>query len=151
MEKGQAFATHLIASRAEIPARSGPLDVVIPYKTPKLTAAALECAVSLGLDLDIRLRLVQVHVIPYVLPLDRPDVRPAHLKDNLRRIARKYDLPISPELVFARDWESGFRRTLRPHSVVLIPIQKAWWRTHDKRMAERIRKHGHQVIWVECE
>ena len=152
MERELATTNHQTASRPVIlTTRSGPLDIVIPYKTSKLTQAALECAMSLGQGLDTRFRLIHVHVVPYALPLDKPDVCPDHLKDSLQRIAKKCAAPISPELVFARDWETGFRRTLRPHSVVLIPIRKGWWRSHDKRMAERIRRHGHQVIWMEYE
>lgn len=142
--KGQTFLP-------DLPNWSRALDIVIPYKSPELTEAALECAMTLGQGLDMRLRLIDVHVVPYMLPLDKPSVRRAHLEQNLRKIAKKSPVPISPELIFARDWEVGFRRTLRPHSVVLIPIRKAWWRSHDKRMAERLRKHGHQVIWVEYE
>lgn len=150
MEKQQSIGQQHSMSGPELSNRYGALDIVIPYKTPKLTETALECAIALGQGLDIRLRLIDVHVVPYSLPLDKPSVRRDHLENNLRRIVKKSTVPISPELVFARDWEAGFRRTLRPHSVVLIPFQKAWWRSHDKRMAERIRKHGHQVIWVEC-
>jgi len=149
MEKTQASEYLQNTSRLELQQRSGPLDIVIPYKTPELTAAALDYAKLLGQGLDIRLRLIDVHVVPYTLPLDEPDVARLHLENNLRRIATKSEVPISPEIVFARDWEAGFRRTLRPHSVVLIPIRKTWWRSADKRMAGRIRKHGHQVVWVE--
>jgi hypothetical protein len=137
--------------RLEQPLRSRALEVVIPYKTTDLTAAALEYAATLGHELNIRLRLIEVHVVPYALPLDKPSVRREHMEDNLRNIVEKSTLAIQPELVFARDWEDGFRRALRPRSVVVIPIQKSWWRSHDKRMAGRLRKHSHQVIWVECE
>jgi hypothetical protein len=127
------------------------VEVAIPFKTPELTAAALESATALGHQLNMNLRLIHVHVVPYSLPLDKPSVRQDYLKKNLRRIAERSAIPVQPELVFARDWEEGFRRALRPRSVVLIPIQKSWWRSHDKRMAARLRKHGHQVIWVDCE
>jgi hypothetical protein len=127
------------------------VEVAIPFKTPELTSAALESATSLGHQLRMNLRLIHVHVVPYSLPLDMPSVRRDHLENNLRTIAERSAIPVQPELVFARDWEDGFRRALRPRSVVLIPIQKSWWRSHDKRMAERLRKHGHQVIWVDCE
>jgi hypothetical protein len=127
------------------------LEVAIPYKTPEMTEAAMENATTLGSQLNVNLRLIEVHVVPYALPLDKPSVCRDHLERNLRRIAEKSAIPVQPELVFARDWEDGFRRALRPRSVVLIPIRKSWWRSHDKRMAERLRKHGHQVIWVECE
>jgi hypothetical protein len=127
------------------------VEVAIPFKTPELTSAALESAATLGNELNMNLRLILVHVVPYSLPLDKPSVRQDYLEKNLRRIAERSTVPVHPELVFARDWEEGFRRALRPRSVVLIPIQKSWWRSHDKRMAERLRKHGHRVIWVDCE
>ena len=127
------------------------LEVAIPFRSPELTTAALERAASLGHELSVNLRLIDVHVVPYALPLDEPSVCRDHLENNLRRVAEQSAIRVQPELVFARDWEDGFRRTLRPRSVVLIPIQKSWWRSHDKRMAERLRKQGHQVIWVECQ
>jgi hypothetical protein len=105
----------------------------------------------LGNALNVNLRLIQVHVVPYSLPLDKPSVRRDHLERNLRSIAQRSTVPVQPELVFARDWEEGFRRSLHPRSVVLIPIRKSWWRSNDKSMAERLRKHGHKVIWVDCE
>ena len=138
-------------SELEQSVRVRAVEVAIPFKTPELTSAALQSATSLGQELNVNVRLIHVHVVPYALPLDKPSVRRDHLVSNLRRIAQRSAIPVHPELVFARDWEDGFRRALRPRSVVLIPIQKSWWRSHDKRMAERLRKHGHQVIWVDCE
>ena len=151
MEKEQAGWSPQSEVRPELPGRSIALDVVIPHKTPELTAAALEYATTLGQGLDIRLRLIDVHVVPYSLPLDQPSVRQDYLENNLRTIAENSEAPIFPELIFARDWEAGFRRASRPRSLVLLPFRKAWWRSHDKRVAERLRKHGHQVIWVEYE
>jgi hypothetical protein len=127
------------------------VEVAIPFKTPELTSVALESATLLGSELNVNLRLIHVHVVPYSLPLDKPSVRMDYLEDILRRIAERSVVPVQLDLILARDWEEGFRRALRPRSVVLIPIQKSWWRSHDKRMAERLRKHGHQVIWVNCE
>ena len=151
MEKEQARTSTHHDAGPELPHRSITLDVVIPYKTPELTEAALAYAATLGEGLEMRLRLIDVHVVPYALPLENPSVSREFLENNLRTAARKSAAPIFPELIFARDWESGFRRALRPRSLVLLPIRKAWWRSHDKRMAERLRKHGHQVIWVEYE
>jgi len=54
-------------------------------------------------------------------------------------------------LVYARDWEQGFRRSLAPGSLVLMTIKRSWWRTSDKRLAARLRKIGHQIVWVESE
>lgn len=132
-------------------ATSTDLQVVIPHRTSRLTRAALKYAAGLANDLNVRLRLVDVHVVPYGVPLNEPTVNPAYLARRIRNLARESTLPVSAEIVYARDWEQGFRRVLGPASLVLMAIQRSWWRTSEKRLAARLRKHGHQVIWVECE
>src|SRR5262249_10075053 len=127
------------------------LQVVIPHRTPPLTRAALKYAASLASDLNVRLRLIDVHVVPYGVPLDKPTVSPAYLTRRIRHLARESTLPASAEIVYARDWEQGLRRSLGPGSLLLLAIKRSWWRTSEKRLAARLRKLGHQVIWVECE
>ena len=58
---------------------------------------------------------------------------------------------VSAEVVYARDWEQGLRRVLAPGSLILMAIKRSWWRTSEKRLAARLRKNGHQVIWVESQ
>jgi len=137
------------SSHLGLPVKSGRIEVVIPHKSPEGTRAALEYAAVLGIGLNLTARLVDVHVVPYALPIEKPSVQREHLENNLRRVSASSRVPVTPELILARDWEDGLRRSLRPRSVVLIPIRKKWWKSQDKRMAERLRKHGHQVIWVE--
>ena len=127
------------------------LQLVIPHRTPQLTRAALNYAAILANDLNVRVRLIDVHVVPYGVPLDEPTVDPNYLTRRIRNLARESTLPISAEIVYARDWEQGLRRALRPGSLVLMAIQRSWWRTSEKRLAARLRKVGHQVIWVESE
>jgi len=127
------------------------LQVVIPHRTAQLTRAALKYAASLIDDLNARIRLVDVYVVPYGVPLDEPPVNPKHLTRKLRQLAQESEVPISAEVVYARDWEQGFRRSLAPGSLVLMAIKRAWWRTSEKRFATRLRKLGHQVVWVESE
>jgi hypothetical protein len=126
------------------------IQVVIPHKTPQLTRAALKYAASLANDLNVRLRLIDVHVVPWGISLDEPTVDPKYLTRRIRGLAQESTLPVSAEVVYARDWEQGLRRSLSPGSLVLMAIQRSWWRTSDKRLAARLRKLGHQVIWVEC-
>ena len=126
------------------------LQIVIPHRTAQLTRAALKYAAGLAKDLNVRLRLIDVHVVPWGVPLDEPAVNPKYLARRIRSLAQETALPVSAEVVYARDWEQGLRRSLGPGSLVLMAIQRSWWRTSDKRMAARLRKLGHQVIWVEC-
>ena len=139
-----------ISDVAQPAAVTADLQVVIPHRGPQLTKAALKYAASLANDLNVRLRLIDVHVVPYGVPLDEPTVSPQHLVRRIRTLARESALPVSAEIVYARDWEQGFRRALGPGSVVLMPMKRSWWRTSEKRLAARLRKIGHQVIWVEC-
>jgi hypothetical protein len=133
------------------PAASTDLQVVIPHRAPHLTRAALKYAASIANDLNVRLRLIDVHVVPYGFPLDKPTVSPQYLARRLRSLARESTLSVSAEIVYARDWEQGLRRALGPGSLVLMAIKRSWWRTSEKRLAARLRRLGHQVIWVECE
>ena len=125
------------------------LQVVIPFKTPPLARTALRYASNFADELHARIRLIDVHVVPYGVPLDEPTVDPKHLTRRLSQLAQESTVPISAEVVYARDWEQGFRRSLAPGSLVLMVIKRSWWRTSEKRLAARLRKLGHQVIWVE--
>jgi hypothetical protein len=131
-------------------ANASGLSIVIPHKTPQLTKAALKYAAALSDDLNARIRLIDVHVVPWGVPLDTPTVDPKYLTRRIRGLAQESTLPVSAEVVYARDWEQGLRRSLGPGSLVLMAIQRSWWRTSDKRLASRLRKLGHQVMWVEC-
>jgi len=126
------------------------IQIVVPHRSSKLTRAALRYASSFAEGLDVRLRLIDVHVVPYGFPLDEPTVDPKYLTRRLRCLAQKSTVPVSAEVVYARDWEQGFRRLLGPRSIVLMAIERSWWRSSEKRLANRLRKLGHQVIWVEC-
>jgi hypothetical protein len=140
-----------VAGNVAPAATSAHLQVVIPHRSAELTRAALKYAAGLADDLDVRLRLIDVHVVPYGVPLDEPTVDPKYLTRRIRNLARESTLPVSAEIVYARDWEQGLRRVLGPASLILVAIQRSWWNTSDKRFAARLRKLGHQVIWVECE
>src|SRR5579862_4335802 len=96
------------------------LQVVIPHRSAELTRSALKFAASLAMDLNVRLRLVDVHVVPYGVPLDAPTVNPKHLTRKIRQLAQESDLPISADVIYARDWEQGFKRVLAPGSLVLM-------------------------------
>jgi hypothetical protein len=126
-------------------------QIAIPHTTPELTRTAFKRAAELTSGLDARIRLIEVQVVPYGLPLDRPAVNPSHSIRKIRLLAKESSVPISAEIVYARDWEQGLRRSLIPGSIVLLTIKRRWGRTEfrEKRMAARLRKAGHQVVWIE--
>ncbi len=151
MENGMAPESSSKITNDPAPESSADLQVVIPHRSPQLTRAALKYAANLAKDLNVRLRLVDVYVVPYGVPLDEPPVNPKYLTRRIRTLAQESTLPVSAEVVYTRDWEQGLRRVLPPASLVLFAIKRSWWRTSEKRLASRLRRQGHQVIWVECE
>jgi hypothetical protein len=154
MEEETARGAHLPTSKTTSDLATAPisdLQIVIPHRTPQFTRAALKYAATLANDLNGRIRLIDVYVVPYGVPLDRPTVSPKHLARKVRQLAQESTVPVSAEVVYARDWEQGLRRSLAPGSLVVMAIKRSWWRTSEKRLAARLRKLGHQVIWVESE
>ena len=143
---------HIAASLPqELVADPADIQIVIPHRSTQGTRAALKYASRLTQGLEVRLRLVDVHVVPYGFPLDHPTVNPGYLTRRLRNLAQTSEVPVYADIVYARDWEQGLRRMLGPQSVVLLAMKRSWWPSSEKRFAARLRKLGHQVIWVECE
>jgi hypothetical protein len=124
------------------------VELVIPYRTPEFTKSALRYAEALGVE-DIQVRLIDIHVVPYGVSLGRPTIQRKHLERRLRRLARETNLRASAEVVYARNWEQGLRRVLSSVSTILLPIHRSSWRTSEKRLAARLRKTGHTVIWID--
>jgi len=127
------------------------LQIVIPYRDSKLTKAALQYVSRLIEGQNLRVRLIDVQVVPHGVPLDQLAVDPKHLKRRLKNAARDSEVRVSAEVVYARDWAQGFRRVLMPESIVLFPMRRASWSTREKRLAARLRKLGHTVLWVDSE
>jgi hypothetical protein len=127
------------------------LEIVIPLITARLARAALKYAWWFSSNLHARIRLIDVHVVPYGVPLDRPTVDSRYLARRLRQIVEESRVSVSAEIVYARDWEQGLRRSLSPGSLVVFAVRRSWWRMREKRLAARLRKAGHQVVWVESE
>jgi hypothetical protein len=126
-------------------------EFVIPHKTPEGTKAAIKYAAVLAEQRNIQIRLIDVQIVPRGLPLDNPVISLSVLERRLRTLARESTLRISTEVVFARNWEKGFRRVLTTASTVLLPMWRSCWGTSEKRFAARLRKAGYTVFWVECE
>ena len=68
---------------------SNDLAIVIPHREPHLTKAALKYAAGLSTDLNVRIRLIDVHVIPWGVPLDEPTVDPRYLTRRIRGLAQE--------------------------------------------------------------
>ena len=128
----------------EAPAGKPQLDVVVPFTTPRLTQEALNAANRLGENLQIRIRLVRVMVVPYPLNLHEPPVPIVFLREQLEHF--ESEIPADCEIRLARDGDIGLLSGLRQKSIVVLATKRQLWKTCTERLATMIRRHGFTVI-----
>ena len=126
-----------------------PLDLVVPYTTPRLTEAALKAANRLGAGLDAVVRMVKVQMVPFPLDLTYSPIPLDFLESQLMRLGSEVSaLPFTAEIRLAREWESGLLGTLRFRSMIVLAYRKRPWRTRTERYADSLRAGGYTVVLV---
>jgi hypothetical protein len=133
---------------AEIERPQRPLELVVPFTNPALTARALAAAAELAQGFDAAVTLMAVHVLPYPSPLECQDGIRQRLEADLAAMARTSPVAIRVKLIFARDREAAFLALLKPQSLVVIGTKDRWWRTREERLARRLTAGGHRVAVV---
>ena len=133
---------------AEIAQPERPLDVVVPYTNPALTARALAAAIELARGFQAAVTLMAVHVLPYPSPLECQEGIRKRLEAELTSVARTIPVAMRVKLVFARDREDAYLGLLRRRSLVVIGTKDRWWRTREERLARRLTAGGHSVAVV---
>jgi len=124
---------------------AGDLHVFVPYTCPELTKAALAQAVALTRNLTAHITLFAVHIVPYPLPLDKPDVPAAFLEQRLAAVARDAGVRADVRIVLAREAEAAREQILPPHSLVVLATEKRWWPTAEVKLARALARAGHSV------
>ncbi len=135
-----------VERRAEAEAVCKPLRIVIPCNNRELGRAALHATTAIAGDLAATVTLAYVVVVPFPLPLDRPDVDTRHLLRELRDLADPSPIPIRILLVLARDKKAAFRRLIPDRSLVVLATRKRWWRTAEESLARALTREGHRVV-----
>jgi len=133
---------------AQVERLERPLDLVVPYTNPALTARALAAAVDLARGFDAAVTLMAVHVLPYPSPLECQEGIRKRLEAELTSVARTIPVAIRVKLVFARDRADAYLGLLRRRSLVVIGTKDCWWRTREERLARRLTAGGHSVAVV---
>ena len=111
------------------------LEVVVPYTEWALAEATLQRAAVLAAGLNVRVRLVAVHSVPYAVSFGCPAAVHAHLVEQLVDLASRCQFPVEPQVVMARGWVEGFQYALHPDSTVLVGTRKHFWRTREESLA----------------
>jgi hypothetical protein len=133
---------------AEIERPQRPLELVVPFTNPALTARALAAAAELAQGFEAAVTLMAVHVLPYPAPLECQEGIRKRLEADLTALARTSPVATRVKLVFARDREAGYLGLLSRRSLVVIGAKDRWWTTREERLARRLTSSGHSVAVV---
>jgi hypothetical protein len=125
----------------------GILWAVVPYTNPELTRHALRHAAACS-DLNVQVSLVDVQVVPFPCPLDRPPINQEHSYRRLQTLFRESGVRGRAAVLYTRDWMEGFCEALEPKSLVILAANKHWWPTREKKLARVLLKAGHQVMFL---
>ncbi|MBZ5728062.1 MAG: hypothetical protein LAP87_24120 [Acidobacteriia bacterium] len=124
------------------------LEVVVPYTDPTVTAAVLERVQELTAGLRARVSLMAVQALPYPLPFVCPTAVHAYLAGQLTELAGHCALPVTPQVVLARDRQEGFRHALKPASTVVVGTRRRFFRSMEEKLARSLARDGHNVVLV---
>ena len=123
--------------------------MIVPHLSAELTRAALTAVAALTRDLGARASLIAAQIVPFPLPLDRPDVPPGFLQQELAALAEELDTPVDVNIVMARDREAGIAQAVPPGSLVIVAFRKRWWPTPQEKLARTLAQAGHGVALLE--
>jgi hypothetical protein len=126
--------------------RDNPLEVTVVFTDMRSTLEALKTAAGFAEDLDVRVRLVVLQIVPYALPLDVPPV-PIELKERqFGSLVSNLMVDTRVDICLCRNKREGLLRALKPHSLVVLGKRKAWWSIESRRLFSLLTRNGHKVV-----
>ena len=123
------------------------LEIVVLHTKAKETLGALKMASELASGLA-PIRLLAIQVVPYPLCLDAPQVSAEFLERRFAKMASEAAVNASVDIRLGRDAGDVLESGLGPHSVVVMGGRRWWWPTATMRLARRLERLGHQVVFA---
>jgi hypothetical protein len=125
------------------------LEVVVLHTRTEGTLRALRTAATLANGLGARIRLLVLEVVPYPLALDAPDVPVAFTRRHFHTIAADARIETNIDIRIGRDTGQMLESALKPKSVIVMGARPGWWPTPERRLANRLKRQGHQVLFAD--
>jgi hypothetical protein len=151
MKQTQINARRSIFEFAERSGLDRGLEVSVLFTTTRATLSALRMAGRLADDLGARIRIIVPQVVPFPLELTRPPVGPDFTARRVRTIVAEHAVETEIEICLCREKVDAALSALKPNSLVVVGGRKRFWRTEETRLAELIRRQGHQVVFIDQE
>jgi hypothetical protein len=127
------------------------LNIAVVFTSVESTLTALKKAGALADRLSGRITLVVPQVVPYPLPLESPPVLLDFTERRFRAIASESPVETTVRLYLCRDALETLKAVLPPRSLVVLAGRKRWWPTAEKRLARKLGREGHEVVFTETE
>jgi hypothetical protein len=128
------------------------LSIAVIYTSVESTLAALKKAGALASSLGARITLLAPQVVPFPLPLESPPILLDWNEQRFRDIASQSPVETTVRLYLCRDSNELLASALPPKSLVIVGGPKTFWPVRrEKRLAAKLRRAGHQVIFTETE
>src|SRR5712692_1607922 len=125
------------------------LEVNVLFTTTKGTFSALRMAGKLADDLGARIRVIVPQVVPYPLELSHPPVKPEFTARRVCTMVFQHAIETEIQVCLCREKLDAPLAVLKPNSIVVVGGRKRFWRTEETRMANSIRRQGHQVVFID--
>lgn len=127
------------------------LNIAVIFTSAESTLAALKEAGALASSLGARITLLVPQVVPFPRPLESPPVLIEFNERRFRILANQIAVETSVRIYLCRDGLETLTSVLSPGSVVVLGGRKRWWPTREKKLARRLRRAGHEVVFKETE
>ena len=124
------------------------LNIAVIYNSVEFTLSALRKAGALAHSLHARITLIVPEIVPYPLPLGSPPVEREFKERAFRILADEGPVETSVRIYVCRDRLEMLRTVLDPHSLIVMGGKDRWWPTKEDRLADQLRRLGHQVVLV---
>jgi hypothetical protein len=122
------------------------LEIVVVHTKPRETFSALKMAAELASGLA-PVRLLAVQVVPYPLDLYAPPISAQFLESHFAELVSQATVDASVDIRLGRDAGDVIEDGVGPNSVVVIGGRRRWWPTATMRLARRLERLGHQVVF----
>jgi hypothetical protein len=144
LERMSRASRGTVAPAGEIP---GSLEVIVLHTTTKETLEALRAAAGLADGLAARIRLLVLETVPYPLPVNQPQVAVEFTKHRFRTVAAHARIETHVDLRLGRDYRGMLESALKPRSLIVVGGRRGWWPGFHHRLAERLERQGHHVVF----
>lgn len=126
---------------------SAPLEVCILHTREKQTREAFRIANVLARGLA-RMRLLVLQVVPYPLPLDEPSVPLAVTEKLFLGLVEDTQAEVCVDIRLGRDPHQMLEAAFPQKALVVIGGRPRWWLAKEARIAKRLERLGHEVVFA---